>query len=67
MKILMSKCHYTYDFIEKCSINKCFLLWGCNKNHQFLNKGLESCEAATLLKHVGLKLRSKWKLLIYVC
>ena len=40
MKILMSKCRYTYDFTEKCSISKCFLLWG-NMKHQFLSKGLQ--------------------------
>lgn len=41
----MSKCHYTYDFIEKCSIRKCFFSCGVgNKNYQFLNKRLESCD-----------------------
>lgn len=41
-KTLMSKCHYTYDFIEKCSINKYFLLWGlaiCNTSFSVAEKG----------------------------
>lgn len=42
MKTLMSKCCYTYDFIEKCSINKYFLLWGlvvCSSGFTVVEKG----------------------------